>query len=151
MERESPVQLFQTYLKSQGLNVTRVRCQITETLFSSPSHLTVADLWARLRNERNISTSTIYRTLDLLVEGGLIRKLDLGDAFAHYEPVLGQTRHEHLICTRCSKIVEFALPDIEERFYETAEHYGFLHQRHELKIFGLCPDCQKSPISQEVS
>jgi Fe2+ or Zn2+ uptake regulation protein len=145
MEPANPVQLFAHYLKSQGMNVTQVRCQITQALFASPSHLTAADLWTRLRAEQ-ISVSTIYRTLDLLVQGGLVRKLDLGDSLAHYEPVLGQKRHEHLICSRCSRIIEFTLPDVEERFLQMAEDYGFVHQRHELKIFGICPDCQKSSL-----
>lgn len=130
--------------------MTQVRCQITETFFATSDHLTALDLWTRLRHKKNISMSAIYRTLDLLVQGGLVRKLDLGDSLAHYEPVLGHTRHEHLICTNCSKIIEFTLPDLEEQFFETAERHGFIHQRHELKIFGLCPECQKNP-NQEVS
>lgn len=146
MEQASPVELFAHYLKSRGMNVTQVRCRITETLFAAPSHMTAADLWAQLRAEK-ISSSTIYRTLDLLVQGGLVRKLDLGAALAHYEPVLGRTRHEHLVCSRCAKIIEFHLPDLEEKLFETAEQYGFAPQQHDLKIFGICPSCQKSTPS----
>jgi Fur family ferric uptake transcriptional regulator len=140
----SPVQLFTHYLKSQGLNVTRVRRRIVEAVFASPTHLTAPDLWLRLRGEPGVSMATIYRTLDLLVAGGLVRKLDLGSPYAHYEPLVGHAPHEHLICTRCHQIVEFTAMDIEERLLEAAERHGFLHQRHDLKIYGLCPGCQST-------
>jgi Fur family ferric uptake transcriptional regulator len=142
MEQASLVELFAHYLKSRGMNVTQVRRQITETLFAERAHVTAADLWVKLRAAK-ISSSTIYRTLELLVQGGLVRKLDLGKTHAHYEPVLGRPRHEHLICSQCSKIIEFQLHQLDEKLFEAAERHGFAAQYHDLKVFGICPDCQK--------
>jgi Fur family ferric uptake transcriptional regulator len=142
MQGDNPIQLFKRYLKAKGLNVTRSRERILEEVFKTHEHFDATELWARLR-DTTISLSTIYRTLGLLVDSGLVREVDLGDAHIHYEHIFGRRHHEHLICVGCGKVLEFFDRALEEKVLEMAERFDFQHHSHNLQIFGLCQDCQK--------
>jgi len=141
MPGEDPVRLFKRYLKAKGLNITKTRERIVEEVFKIHEHFDASELWARLRHT-SISLSTIYRSLDLLVDSGLVRKVDLGDAHIHYEHVFGRRHHEHLICVGCGKVLEFFDQPLEEAILEVTERFGFQHHSHSLQIFGLCRQCQ---------
>lgn len=142
MQRDNPIQLFKRYLKAKGLNVTRSRERILEEVFKTHEHFDATELWAKLR-DTTISLSTIYRTLGLLVDSGLVREVDLGDAHIHYEHIFGRRHHEHLICVGCGKILEFFDRALEEKVLEMVERFDFQHHSHNLQIFGLCQDCQE--------
>jgi len=140
MQVEDFVGLFRQYLKSRGLHITRARERIAEEVFQIPGHFEAADLWAKLRGDQ-IAPATVYRTLELLVEAGLVRKLALGDR-ASYEASLGRPHHEHLICSRCHRVVEFSDGPLEERLAEIVEEREFHHLSHQVVILGICPACQ---------
>jgi Fur family ferric uptake transcriptional regulator len=133
--------IFKRYLKSRGKNVTQAREQIAAEVFRTKGHLTATGLWASLGT--NIAISTIYRTLELLADAGLIRQVDIGSDQATYELVLGQRHHEHMVCTLCGKVIEFSNEKLEEEIADVADRYNFLHHSHNLRIFGICQDCQK--------
>lgn len=142
--QEGPRGLFERYLRSKSKNVTETRKKIVEAVFSMHGHFDASDLWAKLRgapHNLTISISTIYRTLDLLVDAGLIREVSLGEPHAHWEHVLGREEHGHLICLSCGKVIEFSAREIEENLEEVVERYGFQHWRSNLQVFGLCADC----------
>ena len=140
MEAEEFIGLFRAYLKGQGLHVTRARERIAREIFLVDGHFDVATLWARLQSAR-IAPATIYRTLELLVEAGLVRRWMLYDR-ACYEMSLGRPRHEHIICTRCGRVVEFGDAALEERLAEVIERLRFRHERHQVVVYGVCPACQ---------
>ena len=123
------------------MNITRSRERIVEEVFKTHEHFDATDLWARLR-DTTISLSTIYRTLNLLVDSGLVREVDLGDAHLHYEHVFGRRHHEHLICVGCGKVLEFFDRSLEETVLEVAERFNLQHHSHSLQIFGLCKECR---------
>jgi Fur family ferric uptake transcriptional regulator len=140
MESQEFISLFRTYLKSRGLHVTRARERIAREVFSLGGHFDASTLWARLQPAR-IASATIYRTLDLLVEAGLVRRWMLYDR-ACYEASLGKAHHEHMVCTRCGRVVEFGDAALEERLAEIIERLGFRHERHQVVVYGVCPACQ---------
>jgi len=148
MRSDDPVELFEHYLRAKGKKVTRSRKRIVEEVFRTPEHFDASDLWAKLRSE-NISVSTIYRTLELLVDSGLVRKVDLGDPHLHYEQAFGRHHHEHLICVGCGKVLEFLDQTLEDALLEVVDRLEFQHHSHSLQVFGLCKGCQAKSVRKQ--
>jgi len=141
MEHEETLTLFKRYLHSKGKSATKPREKIVAAVLSANGHFSAAELWQRLRPE-GVSLATIYRTLELLEEAGLVRRISLGGDSAHFEPLLGRRPHWHLVCTGCQQLIEFSDALIEERLTETLDHYGFQPRSVQVQVFGLCPKCQ---------
>ncbi len=141
MSELDPKELLRHYLQAHRLSVTRARERIAAEVFSWAGHFDAAQLWAKLSAER-IAPATIYRTLELLVEAGLVRKLQLSAKRAEYEALLGHQHHDHLVCVRCGALAEFSDRRLEERLAELIDELGYLPQRHELTIYGLCVTCR---------
>ncbi len=134
---------FRRYLREQGLPVTAQREQVAEAVLKSRGHLSVEDIEQRLREQGlHIGKATVYRTLDILARSGMITERDFGEGFRRYERVPGHPHHEHLICTRCGKVIEFTNDRLERLKALVAEEYGFEHHHHRLDIYGLCRECQ---------
>ncbi len=143
MKEEAKVK-FHKYLKSKGLKLTRERITILDQVFSVHDHFDVEDLLYMLRKDKKqVSRASVYRTLSLLVESGLVEKVDFGEGKAYYEHVFGHLHHDHLICKSCGKVVQFEDQVIEKRQEEICKDYGFRLDYHTLNIFGFCPECQK--------
>jgi len=134
--------LFKTYLKRQGLKLTRERRIVLHEIMRHPGHLDADELLVNLHGKKNqVSRATIYRTLDLLVASGLLWKVSLGGNQAHYEYAIGAEHHGHLICVECGRVFEFANHDIEELQRKVCRELRFSPVRHSLEIFGYCSDC----------
>ncbi len=141
MEHEEALTLFKRYLQSKGKSATRPREKIAAAVFASNGHFSAAELWQRLQPQ-GISLATIYRTLELLEEAGLVRKISLGSDLSYFEPLLGRRPHWHLVCTSCQQLIEFSDAVIDERLTETVDHYGFQPRSVQVQVFGLCQKCQ---------
>jgi Fur family ferric uptake transcriptional regulator len=137
---------FRRYLRDHRQPVTRQRDRIAELVLSSDQHLSVEDI-ERLLKARGeaVALATIYRTLDALVQSGLVRAQDFGEGFRRYEPMPAQAHHEHLICTRCGRVEEFANERLERMLPLIADEYGFRPERHRVEVYGVCRDCQRRP------
>jgi Fur family ferric uptake transcriptional regulator len=90
-----------------------------------------------------VGIATVYRTLALLEEAGFVTSISFGKQGKKYELGL-KAHHDHLICTKCGKIVEFFDKAIERRQEAIAKSSGFEMTDHSLKIFGICPQCRQS-------
>ena len=136
---------FKILLKDNGLNFTRQRETILKTLYHHEGHFTPEELSHLIKRrypQMKIGISTIYRTLSLLERGGLVTSISFGNQGKKYE--LGvKAHHDHLICTECGKILEFYDEAIEKKQEKIAESFGFVMKDHSLKIYGICPECQK--------
>jgi Fur family transcriptional regulator, ferric uptake regulator len=141
--------LFRRYLREQGLPVTSQREVVADVVFASSEHLSVDDIEMKLRERgERIGKATIYRTMEILVRSGLVEEHDFGEGFKRYEHLFGQQpEHEHLICTNCSKVIEFQRPEVLRVQDEVAQQYGFLPTRHRLEIYGICADCQEQGVT----
>jgi Fur family ferric uptake transcriptional regulator len=133
---------FRDYLREKGLRYTRERQMVLDIVLSGRGHLNVADVQASLKNEGyHVSRATVYRTLHLLTESGLVERVRLGEAHQHYEPSPGFEHHDHLVCLKCGRIIEFYDPDLEKRQNRIYRHHRFHAKNHNLQVFGLCDDC----------
>ncbi|HID96351.1 MAG TPA: transcriptional repressor [Candidatus Latescibacteria bacterium] len=134
---------FEKYLRLCGLRFTPERRLILREAFSIHDHFEVDDLFVRLhQKDCRISRATIYRTLDLLVKSGLLREVISGERHSHYEHILGHRHHDHLLCLKCGKVIEFSNNRIEELQKRVCEDYGFKPENHRLQIIGYCNRCQ---------
>ena len=140
--------LFRRYLREQGLPVTSQREAIAEVVFSSAEHLSVESLEGKLRERgERIGKATIYRTLEMLVKSGLVAEHDFGEGFKRYEHLFGQhPMREHLICTECGKVEEFASEELLQLQESEAMKRGFQPARYRLQIYGLCAGCQAAGV-----
>ena len=134
---------FRRYLREHSLPVTTQREQVAEAVLDAGGHLSAEDIEQRLRERGlKIGKATVYRTLDILARSGMITERDFGEGFRRYERVPGHPHHEHLICTRCGKVIEFTNERLERLKALVAEEYGFQHHHHRLDIYGVCRECQ---------
>lgn len=140
--RESALERFRTYLRAGGHPVTPQRIRVAETLFGTHHHISAEEILERLRDRRRgVGKATVYRTLELLREAGLIREHDFGDGFKRYEPRPTRPHHEHLVCIRCGKVIEFVSEEIERVERDVAALHRFRPTRHKVEIYGLCEEC----------
>ena len=131
------------YMEKKGLRSTSQRRLVTEIFFKADGHLSIEDLWAKVRRrDPKMGYATIYRTLKLLTESGLAYERKFGDGVSRYEVAHEDEHHDHLICTSCNKIVEFEDHQIEELQTGLAKKHGFRLTRHIHELYGLCGDCQ---------
>jgi Fur family ferric uptake transcriptional regulator len=93
-----------------------------------------------------VGTATVYRTLEVLVQSGLVRAHDFGEGFKRYEPMPAQAHHEHLICERCGRVVEFQNERLERMLPIIADEHGFQHERHRVEIYGVCRECRQREL-----
>jgi Fur family transcriptional regulator, ferric uptake regulator len=135
-------------LNERGWRLTPQRETILHLFQELPKgdHLSAEDLYHRLQNEGEaISLSTIYRSLKLMARMGILRELELGEGHKHYE--LNQPyphHHDHLICVRCNKTVEFKNDAILKIGTKTAEKEGYQLLDCQLTIHAICPACQRA-------
>jgi Fur family ferric uptake transcriptional regulator len=141
----SPVEKFEEFLRTKGKRLTTERATIVEEVFSDHEHFDADQLVARMsqRNDRRrVSRSTVYRTLEMMVEASLLRKVARTDGRDVYEHDYGYPQHDHLICRQCGSLTEF--PDcVSEILEEVAVRHGFRMSGHRLEVYGLCDACSK--------
>lgn len=129
-------------LRRTSRKLTGPRHQILQTLQHQHHPVTIREL-ARLLPRGSCDTATIYRSIHLLEEMGLVKRYDFGDGSARFELLReGHGHHHHLVCTRCSSVVELEEcfpPELEEAI---ARKNNFRAVTHRLEFFGICPDCQ---------
>lgn len=132
------------FMAERGLKSTRQRDLIIDTFFGLDGHLSVEDVWAKVRAlDQRVSVATVYRTMKLLSESGLAHARNFGDGQTRYEPAVGREHHDHLICTRCGTIIEFENDQIERMQDAVARRHGFKVTSHKMELYGLCKSCQR--------
>jgi Fur family transcriptional regulator, ferric uptake regulator len=143
-EAEERQAMLDRYMAERGLKSTKQRTLITEIFFQAGGHQSVEELWARVRKaDARVSVATVYRTMKLLSESGLAHARNFGDGQTRYEAAVGREHHDHLICTRCGKIIEFENDRIETLQDLVARRHGFKVTSHKMELYGLCRDCQR--------
>jgi len=130
-------------LKGQGYRLTPQRIMVVEALHGADEHVSAEEIYTQVKARYPYANiSTVYRTLELLKELGLVTETDLGDGRVRYHPA-EKGHHHHLVCHKCGKIIdlpESALFHLEETL---SRDYRFQPDLKHLAIFGVCADCQK--------
>lgn len=139
---EGEAKLFERYLKRNGYNWTAERKAVAGMVFSLHEHFTAEDLTTLLKSsEKPVSRASVYRTLNLLVESGLVRRFELAGQTTCYEHVFGHEHHDHLICMQCGRVTPLEDPYLEQAQQEACSKLGFRPQGHYLEIYGVCSTC----------
>ncbi|MCD6254133.1 MAG: transcriptional repressor [Thermotogae bacterium] len=131
-------------LRERGNRVTAQREAILKIFEEVGDHLGAEDVYQLLmRRRRRISKATVYRTLELLTNMGMLRRLELNEGVYRYELAESTSNHHHAICTSCGTIVNIDLEDLESLTQRAAEAVGFTMTNYSVIIYGICPSCQK--------
>ncbi|HEX4084375.1 MAG TPA: transcriptional repressor [Chthoniobacteraceae bacterium] len=136
------------FLAEKGLRKTAQRDAIIEAAFSTQDHYTAEDLLARAKEiEKSVSRATVYRTLPLLVDSGVLREMDFGKEQKYYDPNFNQhPQHNHLICVDCDRIVEFEDKNIETLENCITKRLGFSPASKIVRIEATCDQLKLSGV-----
>ena len=139
---ESPVEKFREFLEIRGEKLTEPRRVLVRHIFNSHKHFDADELVRDLHDAgHQVSRSTVYRTLRLLVEAGLLRELRLTNRSA-FEHDYGSPTHDHLHCTSCNRIVEFRNDEVLKLRDSLSLAHGFRPSGHRFLISGICSALQ---------
>lgn len=142
---------FQEFIQQRGLKTTRQRNTIVSVFFRMRGHISVEELLRSVKQVNpKIGYATVYRTLHLLVESGLVEERRFGDGLARYEGRSEVEHHDHMICLECGQISEFYNSHLEDLQEKLASDYQFKIYRHRLELYGACKDasaCQRRRIA----
>jgi Fur family ferric uptake transcriptional regulator len=135
---ERIIQRLEAHLADQGLRRTKQRDVIVEAAFATDDHFKAEELLDKARKlDSTVSRATVYRTLTLLVECGLLREVDLGRDQTYYDPnFLDKPQHNHLICLDCDRVVEFEDDCITRRL-------GFQPSMKSMRIEAHCDELMR--------
>jgi Fur family ferric uptake transcriptional regulator len=138
LEREA----LARYLEDHNLKRTRQRDAILEVFLETTGHIASDDLYQKVRERHpGIGYTTVYRTMKVFCEAGLAAERTFEDGVTRYE--IPHEHHDHLVCVRCGRIVEFECSMIESAQDRIAGEYGFRLLRHRHELYGHCPDCRQ--------
>ncbi|MFH1283482.1 MAG: transcriptional repressor [bacterium] len=136
-----------------GFRLTVSRESIFTVLSKSDEHLSAEDIYLEVHMMHpNIGLTTVYRTIDLLVQAGIVFKYDFGDGRTRYELAEGagkKEHHHHLVCTECGRIIDYTdFADVEVDLIKKTEDglskkYNFEIKSHILQFSGICYKCKK--------
>jgi Fur family ferric uptake transcriptional regulator len=137
------------YMLKRGLRSTEQRRLIIDTFFDAHEHITIDSLLKQVRAvDARVGYATVYRTMKLLSESGVVQEHKFGDGFTRYELSDEEAHHDHLVCLECGKIIEFEEPQIEALQDKIARRYGFVVRAHKHEMYGVCADCQKPKVGR---
>ena len=145
MENQAARETLSTYLRSSGtLRATPERFAILDAILETQGHFDADGLYFRLiSGGMKVSKATVYNTLDLLQNAGLVSKYRFAEGSSRYEKAFGRPHHHHLVCLQCGDIVEFVNERLERLQGEVCAGSDFVPQSSSLQIFGTCSKCRK--------
>jgi len=147
----SPQERFAEFLQSKGKRITQQRRLLVDHVFQRHDHFDAEELIINLTQQpegRKVSRPTVYRTLNELVDAGLLRRMNLGGR-AVYEHDYGYPQHDHLHCTLCDKLIEFQSAELKKICGAAAREHNFRVTGHRLIITGVCSDCSRKGHRQQ--
>lgn len=135
-------------LRERGMRVTPQRLLIYRTVTERPQHLTAEDVQERVaRTLPGVSLPTVYATLDLFVQLGLIGRISTGVGPTIFDSRIDR-RHAHMVCTRCGRIFDLDVSPAPPRALQRAREQGFATHAGQLILYGVCAQCQARTASQ---
>ena len=136
--------LFVDFLKENQARVTQARRIVLTQVFSRHDHFCADDLASELSSGLNhVSRGTVYRTLALMEEAGLVRVIRDTDVHAHYEHTFNHPSHEHMICDQCGEFIEFSDENLALLIASASRRHDFQERTHRIVVFGTCEKCRR--------
>lgn len=135
--------IFRNFLGGKGLKLTKERTAVLSEVYSFHGHFEPEYLYSRIKGAGSkASRASVYRTLSLLVECGLVKRVTRTDKGNIYEHTYGHSHHDHMICDICGEIIEFFSEKLEKLQDEICEKNSFIGSSHALEIRGRCKKCR---------
>jgi len=129
-------------IQMQGHFLTTQRRLLLELIRDSEEHLDAKELYQRARaRDDSIGPATVYRSLNLFKELGLINETRLDKVRCYYE-IKQRPEHQHLVCQGCGKVIEFQNPHFQKLIQTVQQEYGFNVTNAELYLEGYCANCE---------
>tara|TARA_B100001105_G_C22299396_1_gene403142 strand:- start:385 stop:810 length:426 start_codon:yes stop_codon:yes gene_type:complete len=129
-------QIFLEMLRKEGLRFTQQRQAVWDELKKSHEHRDAEEIYISIRNSGSkVSRATVYRTIHVLVNNRLLRKMDMGDGRNRFEPRLDDKHHDHIICLETGDIIEFYSDELEKLQETIAKDHGYELVRHVHQLF----------------
>ncbi len=140
MAHEVERRALASYLEQHHLKHTKQRDAILDAFLAATGHVTSEQIYQEVKESNpNIGYTTVYRTMKLLCEAGLAQERHFDDGIARYE--IEHEHHDHLVCLKCGRIIEFECQMIEATQEEIAARYNFRILRHRHELYGHCESC----------
>jgi Fur family ferric uptake transcriptional regulator len=129
-------------LRDHGYRLTPQRLMVLEAIEASHDHVSAEEIHARACLQYPyLNISTVYRTLELLKDKGLVAETDLGGGRFLYHPV-GKAQHHHLVCRKCNGVHDIDIDAMSELRRELLARHGFSAELEHIAIFGTCANCE---------
>ncbi len=141
-------QRFSDILREHGHRATPGRLSLLQVLHAADAPLAIPEILKRLKGA--IDQATIYRALESLSEVGIVRRVDMHHAHAHYELTTGSKHHHHLICKQCGKIEDVKHCDVsavEAHIIKKSKSFRLIED-HSLEFFGICKTCARNTLKK---
>ncbi|MDE3066778.1 MAG: transcriptional repressor [Verrucomicrobiota bacterium] len=142
--RRQEIAVLKDRLRGRAHKITGPRAAILEILRAHPHPLTSRDIFSAMPRG-GCDLTTVYRSMHLLEKMGMVQRFDFGDGAARFELLEegDDGHHHHLVCVKCSQVVEIEQCFLREIERKIASQNGFKAVTHKLEFFGLCPRCQR--------
>ena len=140
---------FHRHLKANRIKYTGARRKVLDAVLELREHFEAEQVLYLLRERGlKVSKATVYRTLPLLIECGILKQVRFDVKQAHYELAFGEPPHDHMVCRRCGRIIEFASDEVIELRTRIAQRHHFHAIAHRFQLSGLCWECSvKCPVA----
>ena len=133
--------VFRRFLKSKNLKYTPERAEVLDAIIARDDVFEVEELLLEMQgNGHRISKATIYRTINLLVDAGIITQALFDSKQAHYRLIYGREPHDHMLCMRTGKLVEFSSNELSKLRDRICEELGWKPVGHRFQIYALSPE-----------
>jgi Fur family transcriptional regulator, ferric uptake regulator len=140
-------EIFRSFLKENGHRQTPERFMVLEEIYRNSGHFDADDIYFKMKNTGSrVSRATVYNTLELLVECGLVQRHQFGQNQSYYERAYAYQQHDHIICNACGSVLEFCDPRIHEIKMLMEKIHGFRINNHSLHFYGTCNDPKNCTI-----
>ena len=128
-------------LSQKGYRMTPQRLMILEAIEEASGHVSAEEIYQDIKKRYpGLNISTVYRTLELLKETGLVTETDMGDGRVRFHS-MGHEHHHHLVCSKCGKVIDLDEETLAPLTSVLSEKYGFRADLKHLAIFGRCKEC----------
>ncbi|MFC2083969.1 Fur family transcriptional regulator [Bacteroidota bacterium] len=126
-------------MKKGNYRITPERFEVLDYALEYKGHFGADELFIKMKNNNsNVSRATVYNSLELLAQCNLLAKRNFGESKAFYESSFNKKNHDHLICTKCGRIQEFANAKILQIIDDVCKEFNFIGSGYSFNIFGVC-------------
>ncbi len=130
-------------LSERGYRLTPQRLMVVQAVEAADSHISAEEIYLQIRAiYPHMNISTVYRTLELLGELGLVTETDMGDGRVRYHSI-GKGHHHHLVCQKCGATIDVEESTLSPLWDEIGQRYHFEVDMKHLALFGLCSKCRE--------